>query len=225
VEDRRDLDPAPPARGPAAAAAAPPEAELGRLSPARDPAQRDTQDAPPGPAVAGHPGYDPALAPRHRPSPVGAENTVTLRGLRIFVEQVAKPVMSPDAEVVVGGWDVGSAVGWSGYGSGAAGRWCSDQDGAGVEEVDRGDCLGLRRQELSPAGGCALRCWVDSGFLEDLPGGRGRDRVPETCQFGADPPVAPGRVVAGHLQHKPADRRASTGPSGYPAPIGPVPLY
>jgi len=69
VEDCRDLDPAPPVRGPAAAAAASPEAALGGPGPARDPAQRDTQDAPPGPAVAGHPGYDPAQAPRHRPSP------------------------------------------------------------------------------------------------------------------------------------------------------------
>ena len=77
----------------------------------------------------------------------------------------------------------------------------AQEDGAGVEEVDRGDRLGLGGQELPLAGGCALRCGVDSGFLEDLPDGRGRDRVPETCQFAADPPVAPGLVVAGHLQH------------------------
>src|ERR1035441_3803336 len=37
VENHRDLDPAPPARGPAAAAAAPPEAELGGQGPARGP--------------------------------------------------------------------------------------------------------------------------------------------------------------------------------------------
>src|ERR1022692_1756842 len=71
VEDGRDLDPAPPARGPAAAAAALPEAELGRPGPPRGAAQRDTQSAPPRAAASGHPGHDPALAPRHRPPPLG----------------------------------------------------------------------------------------------------------------------------------------------------------
>src|ERR1039457_6957146 len=62
VEDRRDLDPAPPARRPAAAAAAPPEAELGGPGPARGTAQRDTESPPTRIAAAGHPGHDPALA-------------------------------------------------------------------------------------------------------------------------------------------------------------------
>src|ERR1022692_3557631 len=48
VEDRRDLDLAPPARGPAATSAAPPELELGGPGSARDSAQSDTQSAPPG---------------------------------------------------------------------------------------------------------------------------------------------------------------------------------
>src|ERR1019366_9103129 len=56
VEDRRDLDPAPSARRTAAAAAAPPEAELGGPGPVRGPARRDTQSAPPRIAAAGHPG-------------------------------------------------------------------------------------------------------------------------------------------------------------------------
>ena len=73
MEDRRNLDPAPPARGPAAAAAAPPEAELGGPGPARGPARRDTESAPPRAAAAGHPGHDPALAPRHRPAPLGRQ--------------------------------------------------------------------------------------------------------------------------------------------------------
>src|ERR1017187_6694539 len=73
MEDRRDLDLAPPARGPAAAAAAPPEAELGGPGTARDPAQRDTQNAPPGAAAAGHRRHDAALAPRHRPAPLGRQ--------------------------------------------------------------------------------------------------------------------------------------------------------
>src|ERR1035441_10446899 len=71
VENRRDPDPAPPARGPAAAAAAPPEAELGGPGPARGTVRRDTQSPPPRIAAAGHPGHHPALAPRHRPAPPG----------------------------------------------------------------------------------------------------------------------------------------------------------
>src|ERR1035438_8633771 len=47
VENRRDPDLAPPACGPAAAAAAPPEADLGGPGPARGPARRDTERPPP----------------------------------------------------------------------------------------------------------------------------------------------------------------------------------
>ena len=43
---------------------------------------------------------------------VGADNTVTSRDLRIFVDQAAKPVTSPDAEVVVGRCDVSPAGRW-----------------------------------------------------------------------------------------------------------------
>src|ERR1035441_4669602 len=75
VEDRRDLDLAPPARGPAATSAAPPELELGgpgsAPGSARDSAQSDTQSAPPGAPAPGHPGHDPALAPQHPPPPLG----------------------------------------------------------------------------------------------------------------------------------------------------------
>ena len=73
VEDRRDLDPAPPARRAATAAARPPERDLGGPGPARGPARRDTQRAAPGLAATGHPGHDPALAPRHRPPPLGRQ--------------------------------------------------------------------------------------------------------------------------------------------------------
>src|ERR1019366_6063721 len=63
VADRRDLDPAPPARPAATAAAVPPETELGGQGPARDPARRDTESAAPPAAAAGHSGHDRALAP------------------------------------------------------------------------------------------------------------------------------------------------------------------
>jgi hypothetical protein len=71
MADRRDPDPAAPARRPAAPAAAPPEAELGGPGTPRDPAQRDTESTPPRIAGTGHPGHDPALAPRHHPAPLG----------------------------------------------------------------------------------------------------------------------------------------------------------
>src|SRR5271169_6684793 len=73
MADRGDLDPAPPARRPATAAAAPPAPDLGGPGTARGFAQRDTESAAPGTAAAGHPGHDPALAPRHRPAPLGCQ--------------------------------------------------------------------------------------------------------------------------------------------------------
>jgi hypothetical protein len=71
VEDRGDLDPAPPARGAAAPTAAATEAELGGPGPARCPAQRHTQSTPPGAAAASCPGNDRAMAPRRCPPPLG----------------------------------------------------------------------------------------------------------------------------------------------------------
>ena len=78
MEDRGDLDPAPPTRHTPAAAAAPSEAGLGGPGPVRDPAQRDTENAvprgwgcwlprtrssaaagPPGPCAAGLAGRRP----------------------------------------------------------------------------------------------------------------------------------------------------------------------
>ena len=71
VADRRDLDPAPPARRAATAAAEPPEPELGGPGTARDPARPDTESAAPQAEAAGHSGHDPALAPRRCPPPLG----------------------------------------------------------------------------------------------------------------------------------------------------------
>src|SRR5215831_13719287 len=73
MEDHGDLDPAPSARRPAAAAAAPPEAGLGGPGTHGDHAQRDTESPPPWAAVAGRPGHGLALAPRHRPPPLGRQ--------------------------------------------------------------------------------------------------------------------------------------------------------
>src|SRR5271169_2837786 len=71
MEDRGGLDPAPSARRPAAAATAPPEAELGGPGTPGDPARRNTESPPPRAAAAGHSGHGPALASRHRPPPLG----------------------------------------------------------------------------------------------------------------------------------------------------------
>jgi hypothetical protein len=71
--DCGDPGPAPSARRPGTAAAMSPAAELGRPRTARGPARRNTQSAAPGPAAAGYPGHDPALAPRHRPPPLGRQ--------------------------------------------------------------------------------------------------------------------------------------------------------
>ena len=48
-----------------------------------------------------------------RLDPVGADNVVTSRDLRILVDQATQPIASSDAYVVAGGCDVGPAVGWS----------------------------------------------------------------------------------------------------------------
>ena len=92
------------------------------------------------------------------------------------------------------------------------------------KKAGRCDRLGLGGQELLPVRGCALRCSVDAGGLEDFPDGGGRDLVPEAGELAADPPVAPGRVVAGHLHRGPADRRAGARASWCPAPVGPAAL-
>ncbi len=97
MEDRRDPAPAPPARRPATAAAAPPETGLGGPGTARDPARRDTESAAPGAAAAGHPGHDPALAPRHRPPPLDRQvqarqdrRPATRRNIKALVLRLAR---------------------------------------------------------------------------------------------------------------------------------------
>ena len=95
VEDRRDLDPAPSTRRAAAPPAAPPKDELSGPDPARDPAQRDTQSAPPRAAAAGHPQHDRALAPQHRPPRLGRavqprQDRPTRRNVRALVLRRAR---------------------------------------------------------------------------------------------------------------------------------------
>src|ERR1022692_1051107 len=95
VEDRGNLDPAPPAQRAAAAAAAAAEAELGGPGPARYPARRHTESAAPGTAAAGYPGHDRALAPRHRPPPLGRQ--VRVREDRAASDPAQYPGTGPTA--------------------------------------------------------------------------------------------------------------------------------
>src|SRR5438105_7420184 len=110
MEDRRDLDTAPPARRPAAAAAAPPESEPGGPGTPGDPAQRGTESPPSRAAAAGHPGHDRALASRHRPPPPGRQvharqdRPATRRNVRALVLRLARE--NPDGDTA------GSAVSW-----------------------------------------------------------------------------------------------------------------
>src|ERR1700722_6001130 len=73
MEDRRDPDPAPPARRTATTADAPPEAGLGGPGTYRDPTSRNTERPPARAATAGHPGHHLALAPRYRPPLLGRQ--------------------------------------------------------------------------------------------------------------------------------------------------------
>ena len=59
-----------------------PEPGLGGPGIARDPARGATERPPPRAATASHPGHDPALAPRHRPPPLGLwGSSIRPRGL------------------------------------------------------------------------------------------------------------------------------------------------
>src|SRR5450755_372273 len=95
VEDRGDLDAAPPARRAAAPAAAAAEAGLGGPGSARNPARRHTESAAPGTAAAGYPGHDRALAPRHRPPPLG--RPVRVRQDRPTSDPAQYPCTGPTA--------------------------------------------------------------------------------------------------------------------------------
>ena len=103
MEDRRELDPASPARRPAAAATAP-EAELGGPGTPGDPARRDTGSPPTRAAATGHPGHDPPMAPRHRPPPLGR---------KVQTRQDRQASHPPETAA---GATAGSTANWPGWG-------------------------------------------------------------------------------------------------------------
>ena len=68
----------------------------GRTGPCSRPCRRDTEGAPSGAAAAGHPGHDPALAPRHHPPPLGhqvharQDRPATRRNIKALVLRLAR---------------------------------------------------------------------------------------------------------------------------------------
>ena len=72
---------------------------------------------------------------------------------------------------------------------------------AGVEEVRGEDRRSLPGQERLPGLAMPPGCRINARMVEDLPHRRRRELVPQAGQFAMDAPVAPGRIIARHLQH------------------------
>src|SRR5690242_9985211 len=122
MEDHGDPDPAPPARRPATAAAAPPETGLGRPDTHGDPARRDTERPPAQAAAASQPGHRLALAPRYRPPPLGCQvharqdrPPATRRNIRALVLRLARENQA--------GATAGFTGNWPGWGCRSRRRW------------------------------------------------------------------------------------------------------
>ena len=58
--------------------------------------------------------------------------------------------------------------------------------------------------------------------LDDRPHGGGRDRIAQADEFTADPAVAPGLVIASHLDHQDAQPRSGSRTAGPATGIGPA---
>src|SRR5271157_3260673 len=129
MEDRRDPDPAPPARRTATATTAPPGAGLGGPGPDRVAARRDTESPPARAVAAGHPGHHLALAPRSRPPPLGRR--VHPRQDRPATRRTSGPWSS--------GWPARTRLGLpqDPRGTGRAGSTSPGVDGAGDPEEGR----------------------------------------------------------------------------------------
>ena len=136
VEDRRDFASAPPGHRPAAPPGVPPQAEPGGPGPARDPARRHTETAPPAAAAADHPGHDRALAPRHPPAALGGAvharqaRPATRRDIKALVLQLARE--NPD------GGTAGSTGSWPGWESRSQ-RPLHGRSSRPTESADPGD--------------------------------------------------------------------------------------
>ena len=71
------------------------------------------------------------------------------------------------------------------------------EGGVEVEEVDSDDAVGLVGEDLSPGRARPARGRVNAGCVEDLPDGRGANRVPESGQFALDSPMSSPGVLLG----------------------------
>ena len=94
--------------------------------------------------------------------------------------------------------------------------------GVDVEEVDRQDRLRLGIQERPPGLPGPPGRGVDARLLQDLPHSRWRHLMAQADQLAVNAPVAPARIVPGHLQHQLPDGRGGTRPSRSSARASPA---
>jgi hypothetical protein len=92
-----------------------------------------------------------------------------------------------------------------------------------VEEVRGEDRRGLPGQERLPGQAGPSGRGVDARVFEDLPYGRRRDDIAEAGQLAVDAPIAPGRVIARHLQRQSTQRLRRAGPPDSAARVRPAP--
>src|SRR5690242_13463239 len=115
MEECRNLDPAPPALRTTTAAAALPEAGLGGPGTSRDPVRDDAESPPTRAAAAGHPGHDPALAPRHRPPPLGRQVHTRQDRPASHPARTSGPWLSGWPARTPAGATAGSTANWPGW--------------------------------------------------------------------------------------------------------------
>ena len=82
----------------------------------------------------------------------------------------------------------------------------AQQDGVDVGEVDREDPVGLRGQELSPAGPRPAGRRIEARALQDLPDGRGGHGMAKSDELARDASVAPAGILVGHPQQQRPNR-------------------
>jgi hypothetical protein len=92
-----------------------------------------------------------------------------------------------------------------------------------LHEVQGQDSLGLRGEELAPAGTGPPRRGIEADVVQDPPHGGGGNAMAEPDQLALHAPMAPGGVLCCHTRHKFLDRRRSRGTSRATA-CGVVPL-
>ena len=101
----------------------------------------------------------------------------------------------------------------------------SKQNRVDAEEVAGQQALGLGSAELGPRGLGASRTGLDVVTAEDLPDARRRQDHSHTGELPVDPPIAPGRVLAGQGKHDAHRPRGDPGSAAASVRVGPVTAY